>query len=77
MVDAEDTLYLLGFLVLLSWLGGGGALLTSNLSLVSVALFLGWTGRPRLNKSVMRQLLLALDYSCVFGGFFGGSIVLV
>jgi hypothetical protein len=69
----------LSVLVLLPWLGVildfladiFAARHTSNLSLASVTLFLGRPGRPSLKKSVMRELLLALAPSCVFGGCFG------
>jgi hypothetical protein len=61
-------------LSVLAWFGEGldfatdefAALRTSNSSLASVALFLGRPGRPRLEKSVTRELLLALASSCVF-----------
>ena len=74
MVAAEAALSLLGFLVLLDWIGGGGSKCTSNSLLASVALFLGRPGCPRLKKSVTRQLLLVLASLCVFGGHFGGAI---
>ena len=77
MVAAEAAISLLGFLVLLDWIGGGGAQRKSNSSLAIVALFLGLNGCPRLKKSVMRQLLLALAFLFVFGGRFGGAIFLL
>ena len=77
MVAAEAAISLLDFLVLLDWIGEGGSKCTSNSLLASVALFVGRPGCPRLKKSVMRQLLLALAFLFVFGGRFGGAIFLL